>query len=123
MLDKEEIDKILSCDNCPTSYACEGCDITYNDKQKIKEYINWIEKSNEQLDRENNRLEKIEFERDMANETIEEMAYYISNLDIEEDICSEVKEKPCGDETSVPVEYCVECIKQYFKKKVDEKYK
>ena len=74
MLNKEEIEKILSCDKCPTSYACEGCDITYNDKQKIKKYIQELEESNKQLDIENNRLEKIEFERDTANKVIEEMA-------------------------------------------------
>ena len=42
MLEKEEIEgvnKILSCDNCPTSYACEACDITWTDKDLIKKYI------------------------------------------------------------------------------------
>ena len=76
-MSKEEINRvneILSCDNCPTSYACEGCDITQSDKLLIKKYISELEISNNELDKENNRLEKIEFERDKANKIINEMA-------------------------------------------------
>ena len=76
-MSKEEINRvneILSCDNCPTSYACEGCDITWTDKNLIKKYISELEQSNAELDKENNRLEKIEFERDKANKIINEMA-------------------------------------------------
>ena len=69
-MSKEEINRvneILSCDNCPTSYACEGCNITWTDKNLIKKYIS-------ELEQENNRLEKIEFERDKENKIIDEMA-------------------------------------------------
>lgn len=46
MLSKEEINRIneiLSCESCPTSYACEGCDITWKDKKIIREYIKQLE--------------------------------------------------------------------------------
>ncbi len=52
MLSKEEIEKInkiLSCDNCPISYACEGCDITWTDKQLLKKYIAQLEQENKAL--------------------------------------------------------------------------
>ena len=39
----ERVNKILSCDNCPTSYACEGCEITWKDKKIIREYIEQLE--------------------------------------------------------------------------------
>lgn len=39
----KEIEKLLSCDNCPTSYACEGCEITWTDRDKIRKYIYELE--------------------------------------------------------------------------------
>ena len=79
----EQVKKILSCDNCPTSYACEACDITWSDKQLIKKYISELKQEN-------------------------------SN------ICKKVKIPPCTDEISVPVNYCIECIKKYFERKVNK---
>ncbi len=113
MLSKEEInkvDKILSCDNCPTSYACEGCDITQNDKLLIKKYISELEISNKELDKENNRLEKIEFERDMANKIIDEMAEQLAGLTI----WNNEKDEPI-------ILWDKKEVKQYFEKKVEEK--
>ena len=54
------------------------------------------------------------------NKVIDEMANYIANWDVEEDICKKVEKPLCNNETSVPVSYCVECVKQYFEKKVEE---
>lgn len=45
----KEIEKLLSCDNCSTSYACETCDITWTDKKKIKEYIEQLENKVKEL--------------------------------------------------------------------------
>lgn len=42
----EKITKILSCDNCPTSYACETCDITWTDKNLIKKLISELQQEN-----------------------------------------------------------------------------
>ena len=99
----EQVKKILSCDNCPTSYACEACDITWSDKQLIKKYISELKQENSKL-----------------NKMIDEMASYISDFDVDEDICKKVKIPPCTDEISVPVNYCIECIKKYFERKVNK---
>lgn len=48
----EEIQEILTkCDNCKLT-ECIGCDITYTEKNEIREYIN-------QLEAENTNLKKI----------------------------------------------------------------
>ena len=55
----EKVNKILSCDNCPTSYACEGCDITQTDKLLIKKYISsllYLDKSEKTID-----IQKLEY--------------------------------------------------------------
>ena len=112
-MNKEEINRIneiLSCDNCPTSYACEACDITWTDKNLIKKYISELEQSNEELDKENNRLEKIEFERDKANKIIDEMAKSIY-LEMPTEFYNEKEIK----------EQTITGIKQYFEKKVEGK--
>ncbi len=87
----EKITKILSCDNCPTSYACEGCDITQNDKLLIKKHIS-------ELQQENNKQSKI----------IDEMAEQLAGLmilDNEETLILGDKEE----------------VKQYFERKVEDK--
>ena len=112
------INEILSCDNCPTSYACEACDITWTDKNLIKKYISELEQSNEELDKENNRLEKIEFERDKQNKIIDEMAVEIASYDNDETFCKEVYPNNSCEGNGIS---CWECIKQYFEKKVEKK--
>ena len=64
----------------------------------------------DQLEQENNKQFKI----------IDEMAAYIAGLDIDEDICKKVEKSLCNGKTSVPVSSCIECIRQYFEKKVEE---
>ena len=50
---------------------------------------------------------------------IDLMAEYISDLDIDEDICKKmIKEKQCNHFTYEPD--CTECVKQYFKNKAEE---
>ena len=121
----------------------------YKDLTVIMAYIKELEESNKELDHENNRLEKIEFERDnlkyrieakekvheydinMIDEVkgravklykiIDEMALYIAGLDVDEDICKHVDKKICDGTTSVPVSTCQECIRKFFEKKVEGK--
>ena len=125
MLSKEEMEKIakiLSCDNCLTSYACEACNITWTDKNLIKKYISELEISNKGLDQENNRLEKIELERDKQNKIINEMALAISSYDIDEEICKNLATPFCNNEPlRVTADVCARCVKQYFEEKVEEK--
>ncbi len=55
------------------------------------------------------------------DEIIDTMAKYIAGLDIDEDICSKNKAKKCSEafESDDIYEYCVNCIKQYFERKVE----
>ena len=69
-----------------------------------------LEISNKELDKENNRLEKIEFERDKANEIIDEMAKELTGFAI-------WNENP--DKTIILRD--TKQVKQYFEKKVEEK--
>lgn len=51
---------------------------------------------------------------------INEMAAYIANLDIDEDICKKVKIQPCINKFEVSISCCIECIKKYFKENEGE---
>ena len=95
-MSQEEINRIyeiLSCDNCPTSYACEACDITWTDKNLIKKYIS-------ELEQENNKQNKI----------IDEMVETLVGLTV----WDSEKDEPfiLGDK---------EEVKKYFEKKVEKK--
>ena len=58
-------------------------------------------------------------EIEKKDKIIDLMAEYISNLDIDEDICMKniANTELCNEKYS----NCKECIKQYFEKKVEEK--
>lgn len=43
---KEEIEKLLSCNNCDLKEYI-GCEITYTDREKIKDYIEQVELDNQ----------------------------------------------------------------------------
>ena len=60
---------------------------------------------------------KVELEK--KDKMIDLMAEYISDLDIDEDICKKQSDNNC-DDINREVE-CKECIKQYFEKQVKEK--
>ncbi len=67
---KERISKSLE-DICfATLYSQEEND---KDEKTLLQYIEELEISNTELDKENNRLEKIEFERDEANNKIKKL--------------------------------------------------
>ena len=83
----KEVEELLDCSKCKLK-ECIGCDITYTDRKKIKEYIEKIEK-----------IEKM----------IDLMAKYINKIDVSENIC---------EGRTMCDENCEECIKQYFERKV-----
>lgn len=60
---------------------------------------------------------KVELEK--KDKMIDLMAEYISDLDIDEDICKKQSDNNC-DDINREVE-CKECIKQYFEKQAKEK--
>lgn len=73
-----------------------------------KECISKLNKINEE---ENKKKDKI----------INEMARFITNKDIDEDICRYQVVEPCkNEEYGVTTDVCINCIKQYFERKVKE---
>ena len=58
----KEVEQLLDCSKCKLT-ECIGCDITYTDRKKIKEYIEETE------------------------QMVELMAKYINKIDVSEDIC------------------------------------
>lgn len=70
---------------------------------------------------ENLRMQNKELRAKMAkkNKIIDEMARMINTHDIDEDICGQFgKDKDCSDYNNESL--CVDCIKQYFIKKIEE---
>lgn len=89
-------------------------DCCYN--EQIKTILNLIEKlqkENEKAVAEYMKWQKQEMEQ--KDKIIEQMTYYIMNLDIDEDICKKVN---C-DTNSGELD-CKDCIKQYFENKAKE---
>ena len=62
-------------------------------------------------------LIKSDKENNLLKMQVNLMSEYISNLDIDEDICKKV-ENNCDD--SNKENKCIDCVKQYFYKKVEE---
>ena len=87
--------------------------------EAIQTILNLIEKllkENEQLRTEVNSLKKeLILECEEKDKIIEQMTYYIMNLNIDEDICKKVN---C-DTNSGELD-CKDCIKQYFENKAKE---
>ena len=60
-------------------------------------------------------------EIERKDKIIEEMARFMTNKDIDEDICSYQVVEHCKDEEhGVTTNVCINCIKQYFERKVEE---
>lgn len=64
-----------------------------------------------QLEKENEELQK---ENEVKDKVINEMAEYIASLDIDEDICKNIK---CGEEHK-EINKCVECVIKFFEKRI-----
>ena len=65
-----------------------------------------------------NMLKEKDAEIEKKDKMIDLMAEYISNLDIDEDICKKQSDNNC-DDINREVE-CKECIKQYFERKAKD---
>ena len=65
-----------------------------------------------------NMLKEKDTEIQKKDKMIDLMAGYISDLDIDEDICKKQSDNNC-DDINREVE-CKECIKQYFERKVED---
>ena len=126
MLSKEEIEKakkecIIFIRSIRTDLRDEESEdnfILADALETLLQYIQELEESNKNLDHENNRLEKIEFERDIANKVIDEMAKEINaKVLTKEQWCPLLsKENGCYEDNT-----CLKCLKRYFEKKVKEK--
>lgn len=114
---------------CDNSYI----DLVMNAGKKAFEIINKQQneierllKDNYRLDRENqlkfekalDDLIKSDKENSLLKKQVNLMSKYISNLDIDEDICKKV-ENNCDDFNKE--NKCIDCIKQYFESKSKEK--
>ena len=55
-MQKKEIEKLLSCDTC-LFHACEGCETTWTDRKKIREYIDQLENKVKELECDNHNKE------------------------------------------------------------------
>ena len=101
------------------TYICNYYTKIFRDNIEILlQYIQELEISNKELDKENNRLEKIEFEKDMKDKIIDEMAIEIASSDNYDTFCKEVYPNNSCEVNGIP---CWDCVKQYFEKKVEEK--
>ena len=60
MISKEEIEKLLSCNDCDFN-ECRQCEISYTDKKNIIEYIEQLETDKQKL------IDKLEKRREKNN--------------------------------------------------------
>jgi hypothetical protein len=66
-------------------------------------------------------LQEQQEENKKKDKIINEMARFITNKDIDEDICRyQVVEHYKNEEYGVTTDVCINCIKQYFERKVKE---
>lgn len=49
-MQNKEIEELLSCDNCKLN-ECISCEITWNDRKKMREYINQLENKVKELNK------------------------------------------------------------------------
>ena len=81
-----------------------------------KELDNKIDKLIEEQDEREEYTHSLEKILDKKNKTIDLMAEYINNGDIDEDVCKQMGEDmQCEEYTDL--EHCKRCIKQYFERK------
>lgn len=73
-----------------------------------------------ELNEENKRCMILANNDKFKEQVIDEMAIYINNFDIDEDICKKVDE-PCKNYAGENGKLCNECIIDYFTKKVEGK--
>lgn len=82
-------------------------------KRKNKELSNQLLKIYKEQDNYNARIEK-------KDKIIELMTLFMSNLDIDEEICKHQVRAFCDNKPEgVTLDVCAKCIKQYFERKVE----
>lgn len=82
------------------------------------EYDDFFKEDKEAIKTVLNMLKEKDTEIQKKDKMIDLMAEYISDLDIDEDICKKQSDNNC-DDINREVE-CKECIKQYFERKVED---
>lgn len=86
-------------------------------KEKDEE-IEKLKKDFKIVDEECSRLERKEAKQDKI---IEVMTLFMSNLDIDEEICKHQVQAFCDNKLEgVTLDVCAKCIKQYFERKVED---
>lgn len=86
-------------------------------KEKDEE-IEKLKKDFKIVDEECSRLERKEAKQDKI---IEVMTLFMSNLDIDEEICKHQVQEFCYNKPEgVTLDVCAKCIKQYFERKVED---
>ncbi len=92
-------------------------------RKAIKYWVTKLKKENEVLkrafDKQSGDLGNYLVELQQKDKQIDLMAGYISNLDIDENICKEQSDNNCDDINREAD--CKDCIKQYFETKAKEK--
>ena len=89
-------------------------------KEKDEE-IEKLKKDFKIVDEECSRLERKEAKQDKI---IEVMTLFMSNLDIDEEICKHQVQEFCDNKPEgVTLDVCAKCIKQYFERKVEDECK
>lgn len=115
-------------------FSSEKTEMGYDYMENINEVINILLMYVDTMHKEFDRLEGIEDNTSMLkqelietkehnrqlalelkkkNKVIDEMAEYITNLDVDEDICKNIEH--CASDKKL----CRDCIKEYFYKKVE----
>ena len=90
-------------------------------KESVLIYKNTIPKISDAIDTALSLIQEQQEENKKKDKIIEEMARFITNKDIDEDICRYQVVEHCKDEEhGVTTNVCINCIKQYFENKAKE---
>ncbi len=92
--------------------------LLYQKVDLLEEIIGKLKNQNKLASKEHKeKFNEFEAEIEKKGKIIDEMAGYIATLDIEEDICSKTENEHCD---KMNFGECEDCIKEYFKNKVEE---
>lgn len=94
-------------------------DLSKNMRGKRNGFIFFTESFRIDFENKMYELSKIKEELDKKDRVIQKMAKMLNSHDIDDDICGNFgKNKYCSDFTNENL--CIDCIKEYFYKKVEE---
>ena len=108
-------DEIIEKDGSDFANFCKG---HIDDIQAVLDYIETMQKEFDRLEGIEDNTAMLKMELKEKEKVIDKMAEYISNLDIDEDICKNNITQPelCNEEGT----NCRHCIKEYFYKRASE---